>query len=80
MFDKTFVGLVLLQDDGSGRVWVHNNKQGFVDCEPYALLEDWLSKKTDEYLDKTIDKVFVVIPTSYSLIFVRIFSNFLSVM
>ncbi|KAK9069392.1 hypothetical protein SSX86_011295 [Deinandra increscens subsp. villosa] len=46
-----------VMDDDSGRVWVHNNKQGFVDCEPYALLEDWLSKKADEYVDNTIDKV-----------------------
>uniref|UniRef100_A0A251SUK8 Uncharacterized protein n=1 Tax=Helianthus annuus TaxID=4232 RepID=A0A251SUK8_HELAN len=46
-----------MQDD-SGRVWVHNNKQAFVDyCEPYALLEDWLSEKADEYLDNTVDKV-----------------------
>lgn len=48
-----------VMDDGSGRVWVHNNKQGFVDCEPYALLEDWLSKKADDYLDNNIDKVHV---------------------
>ncbi|KAI3781283.1 hypothetical protein L2E82_11292 [Cichorium intybus] len=48
-----------VMDDGSGRVWVHNNKQGFVDCEPYALLEDWLSKKADDYLDSNIDKVHV---------------------
>lgn len=51
----------IMKDDGSGRVWVHNNKQGFVDCEPYALLEDWLSKKADDYLDNIIDKVHVVI-------------------
>ncbi|CAI9299015.1 unnamed protein product [Lactuca saligna] len=50
----------VMQDDGSGRVWVHNNKQGFVDCEPYALLEDWLSKKADDYLDNNIDKVHVI--------------------
>ncbi|XP_024978756.1 MORC family CW-type zinc finger protein 2B-like isoform X2 [Cynara cardunculus var. scolymus] len=48
-----------VMDDASGRVWVHNNKQGFVDCEPYALLEDWLSKKADEYLDTNFDKVHV---------------------
>ncbi|KAI3668913.1 hypothetical protein L6452_40130 [Arctium lappa] len=48
-----------VMDDASGRAWVHNNKQGFVDCEPYALLEDWLSKKADEYLDNNIDKVHV---------------------
>ncbi|GKB88652.1 MORC family CW-type zinc finger protein 2B-like protein isoform X1, partial [Tanacetum coccineum] len=45
-----------VMDDGNNHVWVHNNKQGFVDCEPYALLEDWLCKKVDEYLDNTIDK------------------------
>ncbi|KAJ9557553.1 hypothetical protein OSB04_012167 [Centaurea solstitialis] len=48
-----------VMDDASGRVWVHNNKQGFVDCEPYALLENWLSNKADEYLDNNIDKVHV---------------------
>ncbi|XP_076937812.1 uncharacterized protein LOC143605667 [Bidens hawaiensis] len=46
-----------VMDDCNGKVWVHNNKQSFVDCEPYAFLEDWLSKKVDEYLDNTIDKV-----------------------
>lgn len=61
----TFVVIVILKDDDSGRVFVHNNKQGFVDCEPYAMLEDWLSKKADEYLDNTIDKVTVVILSAF---------------
>ncbi|KAJ9146834.1 hypothetical protein P3X46_029056 [Hevea brasiliensis] len=46
-----------LMDDVNGRVWVHNNKQGFQDCEPYALLEEWLGKKADEYWDKNFDTV-----------------------
>ncbi|KAL7589355.1 hypothetical protein Lser_V15G39763 [Lactuca serriola] len=54
------IDVTSVMDDGSGRVWVHNNKQGFVDCEPYALLEDWLSKKADDYLDNIIDKVHVI--------------------
>lgn len=53
------IDVTSVMDDDNNRVWVHNNKQGFVDCEPYALLEDWLSKKVDEYLDNTIDKVYV---------------------
>ncbi|XP_021714078.1 MORC family CW-type zinc finger protein 3-like isoform X2 [Chenopodium quinoa] len=46
-----------LMDDGNGGVWVHNNKQGFQDCEPYALLEEWLGKQADEYWDKFFDPV-----------------------
>lgn len=49
------------QDDGNGCVWVHNNKQGFQDCEAYAVLEQWLSEKVDEYLDKYVDKIQLVI-------------------
>ncbi|KAL9250586.1 hypothetical protein AKJ16_DCAP13273, partial [Drosera capensis] len=41
----------LIEDDGSGCVYVHNNKQGFQDCEPYALLEDWLADHLHEYWD-----------------------------
>ncbi|KAL2905949.1 MORC family CW-type zinc finger protein 3 [Bienertia sinuspersici] len=37
--------------------WVHNNKQGFQDCEPYACLEQWLGKKADEYWDANFDAV-----------------------
>ncbi|GMH14936.1 hypothetical protein Nepgr_016777 [Nepenthes gracilis] len=44
-----------LMDDGSGCVLVHNNKQGFQDSEPYALLEEWLGKIADEYWDKHFD-------------------------
>ncbi|XP_050229380.2 uncharacterized protein LOC126678530, partial [Mercurialis annua] len=46
-----------LMDNGTGRVWVHSNKQGFQDCEPYVLLENWLGKKVDEYCDKNLDPV-----------------------
>ncbi|KAK4261973.1 hypothetical protein QN277_027597 [Acacia crassicarpa] len=46
-----------LMDDGDGRVWVHNNKQGFQDCESYALLELWLGRKVDEYLDNNFDSL-----------------------
>ncbi|KAL0366322.1 UNVERIFIED_CONTAM: MORC family CW-type zinc finger protein 3 [Sesamum radiatum] len=47
----------LIEDDSNGHVWVHNNKQGFQDCEAYAELERWLGEKTDEYLDKYVDKI-----------------------
>ncbi|KAF7829080.1 MORC family CW-type zinc finger protein 4-like isoform X1 [Senna tora] len=46
-----------LMDDGDGRVWVHNNKQGFQDCEAYAHLELWLGKKADEYWDNNFDSL-----------------------
>ncbi|KAK4434280.1 MORC family CW-type zinc finger protein 3 [Sesamum alatum] len=46
-----------LMDDSNGEVWVHNNKQGFQDCEAYAELERWLGEKADEYLDKYVDKI-----------------------
>ncbi|XP_044470172.1 MORC family CW-type zinc finger protein 3-like isoform X4 [Mangifera indica] len=46
-----------LMDDGNGRVWVHNNKQGFQDCEPYARLEEWLGKVADEYWDTYFDSL-----------------------
>ncbi|KAL0322950.1 UNVERIFIED_CONTAM: MORC family CW-type zinc finger protein 4 [Sesamum angustifolium] len=46
-----------LMDDSNGHVWVHNNKQGFQDCEAYAELERWLGEKADEYLDKYVDKI-----------------------
>ncbi|KAK9284934.1 hypothetical protein L1049_024115 [Liquidambar formosana] len=44
-----------LMNDGNGRVWVHSNKQGFQDCEPYARLEEWLGNKADEYWDRNFD-------------------------
>ncbi|GAV86184.1 zf-CW domain-containing protein/HATPase_c_3 domain-containing protein [Cephalotus follicularis] len=44
-----------LMDSGNGQVWVHSNKQGFQDCEPYARLEEWLGRKADEYWDKNFD-------------------------
>ncbi|CAK9150210.1 unnamed protein product, partial [Ilex paraguariensis] len=44
-------------NDGNGHVWVHSNKQGFQDCEAYALLEEWLGNRSDEYLDKYVDKI-----------------------
>ncbi|XP_016201338.1 MORC family CW-type zinc finger protein 3 isoform X3 [Arachis ipaensis] len=46
-----------IMDDKDGRVWVHNNKQGFQDSESYALLEEWLAKKVDEYWDKNFDSL-----------------------
>ncbi|MED6174653.1 hypothetical protein PIB30_071080 [Stylosanthes scabra] len=46
-----------LMDDKDGRVWVHNNKQGFQDCESYALLEQWLAEKVDEYWDNNFDSL-----------------------
>lgn len=52
---------ILVQDDGNGHVWVHNNKQGFQDCEAYADLEKWLGEKVDEYIDKYVDKIQLVI-------------------
>jgi hypothetical protein len=41
-------------------VWVHNNKQGFQDCEAYACLEQWLGKKADEYWDNDFDSLNLV--------------------
>ncbi|GAY59443.1 hypothetical protein CUMW_194530 [Citrus unshiu] len=49
-----------LMDEGNGLVWVHNNKQGFLDCEPYARLEEWLGKVADEYWDNKFDSLNVV--------------------
>ncbi|XP_059286800.1 uncharacterized protein LOC132040178 isoform X3 [Lycium ferocissimum] len=46
-----------LMADDNGHVWVHNNKQGFQDCEVYAELEKWLGEKSDKYLDEHVDKV-----------------------
>ncbi|CAN4083620.1 unnamed protein product [Withania somnifera] len=46
-----------LMADDNGNVWVHNNKQGFQDCEAYAELEKWLAEKSDKYLDERVDKV-----------------------
>ncbi|KAG9137004.1 hypothetical protein Leryth_013841 [Lithospermum erythrorhizon] len=48
-----------LMDDDQGHVWVHNNKQGFQDCEEYAELEKWLGEVTDGYVDKNVDKIVV---------------------
>ncbi|XP_042493760.1 MORC family CW-type zinc finger protein 3-like isoform X2 [Macadamia integrifolia] len=44
-----------LMDDGNGCVWVHNNKQGFQDCQPYAELEQWLGIQSNVYWDKNFD-------------------------
>ncbi|KAJ4963237.1 hypothetical protein NE237_023176 [Protea cynaroides] len=44
-----------LMDDRNGHVWVHNNKQGFQDCEPYAELERWLGIKSNIYWDVNFD-------------------------
>ncbi|XP_043713246.1 MORC family CW-type zinc finger protein 3-like [Telopea speciosissima] len=48
-----------LMDDGNGHVWVHNNKQGFQDCEPYAELEQWLGIQSNIYWDKNFDTLAV---------------------
>ncbi|KAH9710468.1 hypothetical protein KPL71_019476 [Citrus sinensis] len=47
----------VIDDEGNGLVWVHNNKQGFLDCEPYARLEEWLGKVADEYWDNKFDSL-----------------------
>nr|GLL19046.1 MORC family CW-type zinc finger protein 3-like [Ipomoea trifida] len=47
----------VVKDDGCGRVSVHNNKQGFLDCEVYAELERWLGERVDSYIDDYVDKV-----------------------
>ncbi|KAJ9704153.1 hypothetical protein PVL29_005437 [Vitis rotundifolia] len=44
-----------IMNDGNGHVWVHSNKQGFQDCEPYARLEEWLGSKADEFWDTNFD-------------------------
>ncbi|TKY70223.1 MORC family CW-type zinc finger protein 3 [Spatholobus suberectus] len=46
-----------LMDVQDGRVWVHNNKQGFQDSEPYACLEEWLGRQADEYWDNNFDSL-----------------------
>ncbi|KAH6781163.1 hypothetical protein C2S52_012400 [Perilla frutescens var. hirtella] len=51
------IDVTKLMDVDNGHVWVHNNKQGFQDCEAYAVLEQWLGVKADEYLDKYVDKI-----------------------
>ncbi|KAL5550854.1 hypothetical protein UlMin_001030 [Ulmus minor] len=57
-FGRGVIGVIDVTDiidDANGRVWVHNNKQGFQDCEPYAHLESWLGCKVDEYWDNNFD-------------------------
>ncbi|XAR73660.1 hypothetical protein NMG60_11007701 [Bertholletia excelsa] len=44
-----------LMNDSNGQVWVHNNKQGFQDCETYARLEEWLGNIFDQYWDSNFD-------------------------
>ncbi|CAK7357582.1 unnamed protein product [Dovyalis caffra] len=46
-----------LMNVGNGRVGVHNTKQSFLDCEPYALLEVWLGRKLDEYWTDNFEKL-----------------------
>ncbi|XP_057448890.1 uncharacterized protein LOC130740336 isoform X2 [Lotus japonicus] len=46
-----------LMDEQDGRVWVHNNKQGFQDCQSYASLEEWLGRRADQYWDKNFDSL-----------------------
>ncbi|XP_024953877.1 uncharacterized protein LOC102616057 isoform X7 [Citrus sinensis] len=59
-----------LMDEGNGLVWVHNNKQGFLDCEPYARLEEWLGKVADEYWDNKFDSLNVLTGRSFQLLLV----------
>ncbi|KAL3038645.1 hypothetical protein AAZX31_01G143900 [Glycine max] len=47
----------LIEDEQDGRVWVHNNKQGFQDSQPYACLEQWLGRKADKYWDDNFDSL-----------------------
>ncbi|KAL2348718.1 hypothetical protein Fmac_002718 [Flemingia macrophylla] len=54
------VDVSTLMDGQDGHVWVHNNKQGFQDCEPYACLEQWLGRKADEYWDNNFDSLKLV--------------------
>ncbi|XP_020226155.1 MORC family CW-type zinc finger protein 3 [Cajanus cajan] len=51
------VDVTTLMDGQDGHVWVHNNKQGFQDCEPYACLEEWLGRKADEFWDNNFDSL-----------------------
>lgn len=60
IFSSESLSHFLAQDEGNGLVWVHNNKQGFLDCEPYARLEEWLGKVADEYWDNKFDSLNVV--------------------
>ncbi|RDX61065.1 MORC family CW-type zinc finger protein 3, partial [Mucuna pruriens] len=57
-----------LMDGQNGRVWVHNNKQGFQDSEPYAFLENWVGRKADEYWDNNFDSLKTKIIVSSNLI------------
>ncbi|XP_010270557.1 PREDICTED: protein MICRORCHIDIA 6-like [Nelumbo nucifera] len=49
-----------VMSDGNGHVWVHNNKQGFQDCEAYAVLESWLGNEADKYWDENYDSLLLV--------------------
>ncbi|KAL3038646.1 hypothetical protein AAZX31_01G143900 [Glycine max] len=51
------VNVTNLMDEQDGRVWVHNNKQGFQDSQPYACLEQWLGRKADKYWDDNFDSL-----------------------
>ncbi|KQK17640.1 hypothetical protein BRADI_1g35820v3 [Brachypodium distachyon] len=45
-----------LIDDEDGNSWVLNSKQGFQDCQMYAIIEEWLGKKMDEYWEKNFER------------------------
>lgn len=51
------VDVTNIMDYSDGESWVLNNKQGFRDCEAYAILEEWLGNKTNEYWDESFDKI-----------------------
>lgn len=44
-----------LIDDEDGNSWVLNSKQGFQDCQMYAIIEEWLGKKMDEYWETNFE-------------------------
>ncbi|ERN11546.1 hypothetical protein AMTR_s00022p00148920 [Amborella trichopoda] len=48
---------VIDQSVGNGNVWVLNNKHGFPDFERYAMLEEWLGRKADDYWDENFDNL-----------------------
>ncbi|XP_047314905.1 ATPase MORC2B-like [Impatiens glandulifera] len=50
------VDVTELMNDGNV-VWIHNNKQGFQDCEQYVELERWLGSIFDSYWDDNFDSL-----------------------
>ncbi|KAL8140084.1 hypothetical protein V2J09_006105 [Rumex salicifolius] len=48
-----------LMSGENGQDFVHSNKQGFLDCEPYTRLLEWLSSRVNAYCDKHVDPLLV---------------------